>query len=110
MHAIPMDDLIAKIEQAFAGVAHPGDERLTDSTYGEEPAALEAAFRGKTDWQKLDASVFRPPARSWSATLSNSSLPFSSPWSSRRPPLIREATAMARTAVAIDSLRPSGRT
>lgn len=65
-----MDDLITKIEHAFAGVVHPGDARLTRSTYGEEPAALEAAFRGKTDWRRLDASFLDQAPDGWSSALS----------------------------------------
>ena len=51
-----MDDVIAKIEQAFADVPYPGDQQLTDNSYGEEPAATSAAFCGKTVWRKLDAA------------------------------------------------------
>lgn len=65
-----MNDLIAKIEQAFADVAYPGDDRLTDSTDGEEPAALEVAFRGQTDWRRLDAAFLDQAPDGWSSALS----------------------------------------
>jgi hypothetical protein len=47
--------LLAKIEAAFSDVRYPGDDDLTNSTYGKEPAALIADFRGKTDWRELSA-------------------------------------------------------
>jgi hypothetical protein len=49
------DALVRRIEAAFSDAEYPGDDRLTDSTYGEEPAALVAEFRGKTDWRTLPA-------------------------------------------------------
>jgi hypothetical protein len=51
-----MKRLVDKIEQAFADVEYPGDDDLTDTTVGEEPVALIRDFRGKTDWQQLDAT------------------------------------------------------
>ena len=50
------DVLLKMIEAAFSDVEYPGDDHITDSTYGEEPAALIAEFRGKTDWRLLSAS------------------------------------------------------
>jgi len=54
-----MNDLAsvkARIEQAFAEVAFPGDWCLINSREGTEPGLLEQEFKGKTDWRKLDAS------------------------------------------------------
>ena len=65
-----MSALIAKIEHAFAGVKYPGDEDLTDSTYGEEPAALAEEFRGKTDWRQLDAEFLDQAPDGWGSALS----------------------------------------
>lgn len=58
------------IENAFAGVKYPGDDDLTDSTYGEEPAALVEQFRGKTDWRELDAEFLDQAPDGWSSALS----------------------------------------
>ena len=64
------NDLIAKIKQAFAHVKYPGDENLTDSTYGDEPVALVKEFCGKTDWQKLDAKFLDQAPNGWGSALS----------------------------------------
>jgi hypothetical protein len=66
----PMNELIARIEKAFADVEYPGDDDLTDSTYGEEPAALVNDFRGKTDWRRLDAAFLRQAPDGWGTALS----------------------------------------
>jgi hypothetical protein len=63
-------DLIAKIKQAFAHVPYPGNESLTDSTYGDEPAALVKEFCGKTDWQTLDAKFLDQAPDGWGSALS----------------------------------------
>lgn len=65
-----MQDLIAKIEQAFADVAYPGDDDLTRSTYGEEPAALINAFRGKTDWRALTPEFLNQAPDGWGSAIS----------------------------------------
>ena len=65
-----MKTLIDNIEQAFADVEYPGDNHLTDSTYGEEPAALVRDFRGKTDRQKLDAAFLNRTPDGWGSALS----------------------------------------
>lgn len=70
MSALPPDALIAKIERAFADVPYPGDADLTDSTYGEEPAALVEEFRGKSDWRKLDAAFLDQAPDGWGSALS----------------------------------------
>ncbi|MBD1913348.1 MULTISPECIES: DUF6714 family protein [unclassified Leptolyngbya] len=64
------DALITKIKQAFANVNYPGDENLTHSTYGDEPAALVTEFCGKTDWQKLDAKFLDQAPDGWGSALS----------------------------------------
>lgn len=65
-----MNELIPKIEDAFADVPYPGDEDLTDSTYGEEPEALVEEFRGKTDWRKLDPGFLDQAPDGWGTALS----------------------------------------
>jgi hypothetical protein len=64
------NDLIARIEQAFADVAYPGDDDLTDSSYGEEPAAPIEDFRGKTDWRALDSGFLDQAPDGWASALS----------------------------------------
>lgn len=64
------NDLIARIKHAFAHVTYPGDESLTDSTYGDEPAALIKEFCGKTNWQKLDAKFLDQAPDCWGSALS----------------------------------------
>lgn len=65
-----MKELIDKIEQAFSDVTYPGDDDLTDSTYGEEPAALVKDFSGKTDRQELDAAFLNQAPDGWGTALS----------------------------------------
>ncbi len=65
-----MNALIQKIEQAFANVEYSGDDNLTDSTYGEEPAALIEDFRGKTDWRALDPAFLNQAPDGWGTALS----------------------------------------
>ena len=65
-----MDSLARKISSAFATVPYPGDDSLTDSSYGEEPAALVEAFRGKTDWQALDSDFLDKAPDGWGSALS----------------------------------------
>lgn len=62
--------LIERVRKAFDSVAYPGDDDLTDSTYGEEPAALVDEFRGKTDWRSLDAAFLDQAPDGWSTALS----------------------------------------
>ena len=64
-----MEELISKIEQAFIDVPYPGDKDLTRSTYGEEPAALVKEFRGKQNWQKLDAEFLNQAPDGWGTAL-----------------------------------------
>ena len=64
-----MKELISQIEQAFADVSYPGDEDLTKSTYGEEPAALVEEFRGKRDWRELDAKFLNQAPDGWGTAL-----------------------------------------
>lgn len=42
------------IHRAFTSVVYPGDWCLTNSREGTEPALLEAAFKGRTDWRSLE--------------------------------------------------------
>ncbi|MGE0548686.1 MAG: DUF6714 family protein [Kofleriaceae bacterium] len=54
--------LLAQIEAAFANVRYPGDDDLTNSTYGSEAEALVRDFRGKTDWRALSADFLNNAA------------------------------------------------
>lgn len=65
-----VDDLVTRIEQAFANVQYPGDNDLTESTYGEEPPALVEEFRGKDDWRKLDSGFLDQAPDGWASALS----------------------------------------
>lgn len=64
-----MNDLIARIEQAFADVPYPGDENLTQSSHGDEPAALVLEFRGRTDWRELSAEFLDQAPDGWGSAL-----------------------------------------
>lgn len=65
-----MQDLIDQIEHAFADVAYPGDDDLTNSTYGEEPAALIKEFRGKRDRTQLTSAFLNQAPDGWATALS----------------------------------------
>lgn len=64
------DELIDTITRAFANVPYPGDDDLTGSTYGDEPAALVREFSGKTDWRTLDAEFLNGAPHGWGSALS----------------------------------------
>jgi hypothetical protein len=49
------DELKRRIRVAFADVPYPGDDRLRGSDEGAEPYRLEDEFRGRDDWQDIDA-------------------------------------------------------
>ena len=68
-------ELIARIVEAFADVPYPGDDALTDSSYGEEPAALRKAFRGRDDWRALDAAFLDQAPDGWASALAFFSAP-----------------------------------
>ena len=61
--------LITQIKSAFADTRHPGAHALTDSTYGEEPAALVAAFAGLVDWTNLDPEFLDLAPDGWASAL-----------------------------------------
>ena len=65
-----MDALIQKIEKAFANVEYPGDGNITDSEYGEEPAALIDEFRNKSNWKVLEPSFIDQAPDGWGSALS----------------------------------------
>lgn len=72
---MPADDariaeLVAQIEAAFSDVPYPGDDALTDSRYGEEPAALRDDFRGRDDWRALDRAFLNQAPDGWGTALS----------------------------------------
>ncbi|MGD1904536.1 MAG: DUF6714 family protein [Leptolyngbyaceae cyanobacterium] len=62
--------LIQKITLAFGKVPYPGDDNLTDSTYGEESDALIRDFTGKTNWQELSPEFLDQAPESWNSALS----------------------------------------
>lgn len=62
--------LIQQITLAFRNVSYPGDDHLTDSTYGEEPAALIRDFSGKTNWQDLSSEFLDQAPDGWGTALS----------------------------------------
>jgi hypothetical protein len=62
--------LIQQITLAFSAVPYPGDDHLTDSTYGEEPAALIKDFSGKTNWQNLSPEFLDQAPDGWGTALS----------------------------------------
>jgi hypothetical protein len=62
--------LISNIEQAFDDVRYPGDEDLTESTYGEELASLVEEFSGKDDWRLLDTEFLDQAPDGWASALS----------------------------------------
>jgi hypothetical protein len=64
------ESLVAKVARAFADVPYPGDDDLTGSTYGEEPAALVEAFKGKNEWRELDARFLDQAPDGWASALS----------------------------------------
>lgn len=51
--AISKDRLIQKISDAFHDVQYPGDDKLVDSSYGEEPILVRNHFIGHHDRTKL---------------------------------------------------------
>ena len=64
------DALIEQIRRAFADVPYPGDEDLAVDSYGEEPDALERAFRGLDDWRVLDPAFLDDAPEGWGSALS----------------------------------------
>ncbi len=60
--------LILRIRAAFADVAYPGDDRLTDS-FGDEADALLRDFRGRDDWTELDADFLNQAPEGWGSAL-----------------------------------------
>jgi hypothetical protein len=62
--------LVRQIQRAFVDVEYPGDHDLTSSTYGEEPAALVEAFRGRADWSALDPEFLDQAPDGWASALS----------------------------------------
>ena len=65
-----VNPLIERLEKAFEAVIYPGDNNLTVSTYGEEPAALVETFRDKTDWHALSAAFLDQAPDGWGSALS----------------------------------------
>lgn len=63
------ETLLQQIEQAFDDVEYPGDDLLTDSTYGDEPEALKREFKDKNNWQTLDAKFLDQAPEGWSSAL-----------------------------------------
>lgn len=65
-----IDSLALRISNAFHAVRYPGDGNLAGSSYGEEPAALEREFRGRTDWRELEARFLDQAPDGWGSALS----------------------------------------
>lgn len=65
----PKADLVAQVRDAFANVAYPGDDRLTDSL-DDEAVALARDFRGRHDWTALDARFLNQAPEGWGSALS----------------------------------------
>lgn len=65
-----MSDLIEMIETSFADVQFPGDDDLTDSTYGEEPALLIEEFSDKVDWRVLTTDLLNKSPGGYGSALS----------------------------------------
>ncbi len=64
------DELIYKIQQAFADVTYPGESALTTSSYGDEPLALIKEFSGKKDWRQLDPQFLDQAPDGWGSAMS----------------------------------------
>ena len=50
------DAIEEEIRRAFATVERPGNWALRESSEGEEPFLVEAAFADKDDWRTIDAT------------------------------------------------------
>lgn len=70
MESHVVETLTAKVEEAFSDTVYPGDENLTDSTYGEEPEALVNDFREKKDWKSLTPDFLNQAPEGWGSALS----------------------------------------
>ena len=62
--------LKALVRQAFSGLEFPGDWCLRGSNEGDEPYLLEQEFKGKSDWQALDAAFLDRAPDGYSSALS----------------------------------------
>jgi hypothetical protein len=51
------DTLIKQIREAFGQTEYPGDNFLQGSFEGSEPYEVTEPFKGRTDWQRLDAAL-----------------------------------------------------
>ncbi len=58
------------IIEMFYDVEYPGDGCLKGSCEGEEPYLLENEFKGKTDWQVLDAAFLDQAPDGYASALS----------------------------------------
>jgi len=65
-----LDDIEALIRDAFSPVEYPGDWCLRGSDEGDEPRAVEAEFRGKSDWRVLDPRFLDEAPRGLGSALS----------------------------------------
>ena len=64
------EELKARIRNAFADVEYPGDWCLRGSDEGDEPFLVEQEFRGKDDWQSLDAAFIDQSPQGFGSALS----------------------------------------
>ena len=62
--------LIAQIRAAVAAAEYPGDDNLRNSDEGDEPFQLSEEFRGKRDWDGIDAEFLDAVPDGFSSALS----------------------------------------
>jgi hypothetical protein len=62
-------ELTEQIKIAFASVEYPGDNDITNSTYGAEPEALKREFTAKKDWRILDSKFLDQAPEGWRTAL-----------------------------------------
>jgi hypothetical protein len=64
------DSVKSRIRAAFAHTPYPGDWCLRGSSEGDEPYLLEKEFKGKEDWQALDAEFLDQAPDGYGSALS----------------------------------------
>lgn len=62
--------IVDQIAAAFAAVPYPGDDRLRNSSEGEEPFLLQQDFKGKSDWRALDPGFLDQALEGFASALS----------------------------------------
>jgi hypothetical protein len=64
------DEVIATIQEAFAPNEYPGDWCLKRGAEGTEPYLVEKEFKGKTQWDALDAKFLNQAPDGFASALS----------------------------------------